>query len=193
MVYIKGLIGTLLMSGILYAGWMYYSEKNNTEKMPERYNIIEELETKGASNFVLPNMDGTEFKMEQIQDKVIVLNFWATWCEPCVREYPSMVKLADHFKGELVFIAVSADEDKKDIDIFLKAFGKPKSNTYMLWDPDRKVANKFGVERLPETFILDKNKKLVRKVIGEEEWYDPRAIGYFQALIEGAPTAGQGE
>ncbi len=184
MVYIKGLIGTLIVAGLLMFGWNYYSSQNDTQKMPERYNIIDRLETQGMIDFTLPRLDGSNFNLESQKGKVVILNFWATWCEPCVREYPSMVKLADNFNGDLIFIAVSADEDKKDIDVFLKAFGKPKAHTFMLWDPKREVADKYGVERLPETFVFHKNGKLIRKVIGEEEWFDPRAVAYFESLIK---------
>jgi thiol-disulfide isomerase/thioredoxin len=183
MVYVKGLIGALALALILFLGWKALDNRLSTQKMPERYDIIDSLEKDGMRKFSLPNMDGSTFDLESVRGKVILLNFWASWCEPCVREYPSMTKLANHFKGDLVFIAISNDEEKENIDKFLGAMGESSPHTIVLWDKDRTVADQYGVERLPETFIFNKEGKLDRKIIGQTEWYEEGALSYIDALI----------
>src|SRR5690606_8770008 len=156
MVYLKGGLGALVLALILFYGWKRLDDRLSTQKMPERYDIIDTLEKEGMPNFSLPKMDGTTFELDSVRGKVILLNFWASWCEPCVREYPSMTKLADHFNGDLVFIAISNDEDKENIEKFLGAMGESSPHTLILWDKERKVADQYGVQRLPETFIFNK-------------------------------------
>ncbi len=190
MIYIKGALGTMVVAGILWAGWTYYSSRLNTQKMPEHYELITELETKGYPEFEGIYLDGSPFHSDQLKDKVVILNFWASWCEPCVKEYPSMKKLVAELDGDVILVAVTNDEIQEDVTNFLKAFGDVSGrgdvseNVEILWDPERKIANQFGVVRLPESFIFNKQGRLERKIIGYEEWYGPQAVAYFRALAE---------
>lgn len=162
-------------------------DKLSTQKKPERYDIIDVLEKEGMADFELPRLDGSTFHLDEVKGKVVMMNFWASWCEPCIKEYPSMTRLTNRFEGDLVFLAISNDEDKDEIEKFLGAMGEASPHTIVLWDPDRKVADLYGVERLPETFIFRRDQKLDRKVIGQLEWYQEGAVGYMEHLIGLSP------
>lgn len=157
-----------------------------TDRFPRgpRYSILNELESNGIPDLQAARLDGSPFSLRSISDKVLIINFWASWCDPCVAEYPSMLKLVEHFKGEVVLMAISADQEKKDIDGFLKAFGGLKPNVEILWDPAMSIAKKFGTSRLPESFIFYRNGKLARKVVGLENWFSPDSIEFFDGILK---------
>jgi peroxiredoxin len=93
-----------------------------------------------------------------------------------------MIKLVDEMKGDVVVLAVSSDDDQKEITPFLKAFALPKPNFDVVWDADKKVLDLFGVTKVPESFVVGKDGKLIRKVLGIENWASGGAIDYFRML-----------
>ena len=183
-VYIKGAVGSLL----LIAGALYWFSRNEhrlpVHQAPEHYALINRMEREGVTPFQLPRVDGTPFDLKSVQGKVVILNFWASWCNPCVQEFPSLIQLVERFKGEIVLVAVSTDENKADMEAFLKAFGLPKPGIEILWDKDRAIANSYGVGKIPESFLIGRDMKLIRKVIGIDNWFTPDAVEFFADLIE---------
>jgi thiol-disulfide isomerase/thioredoxin len=171
---------------LVLAGAIIWGVDNLTDRFPKgpRYTILDTLETEGVPDFEAIRLDGSTFRMSEIKDRVLIINFWASWCDPCVAEFPSMMKLIEHFKGEIVMIAVSADSEKNDILTFLKAFGGQRDHVEILWDPTMEVGKKFGTVRLPESFIFYSNGKLARKVVGLENWFSPDSIDFFNTVIK---------
>lgn len=117
------------------------------------------------------------------KDKIVILNFWASWCEPCAEEFPSMVKLLKEFPQELVILAVSNDSAKGDIETFSKAFGLlGVEGMHLLWDKDLKAARAFEVGKLPESYVFGRDGKLLRKIVGTRDWANEDARSYFKVL-----------
>ncbi len=88
------------------------------------------------------------------------------------------------FNGKVKLIAISLDEDKADLDNFLKIYGLGKAELIThLWDPTKSSVASFGTNKLPETFIFNKNRQLIRKVPGEEDWASERVINYLNKKI----------
>jgi len=109
------------------------------------------------TGFTLTSLDGKTYSLDALRGKVVLLNFWATWCPPCRREMPDMEKLYQRFarKG-LVVLAVS-DEKRETVEGFLK----DKNYTFpVLLAPDRQVNTAFGVEGIPQSFLFDRQGKL---------------------------------
>jgi len=184
-VYLKGAIGAAV---ILSAVFLWYRANVNglvVNRPPAGYELISSMEKTGVPDFELEKMDGTPFKLSQHEGKITIINFWASWCNPCVEEFPSMIKLIDHFGDRLQIVAVSTDDDKKDIAVFLKAFGLPRPGFEVVWDKKKEAMKKFGIEKVPESFLIAKDGKLIRKVLGIENWSNENALGYFQDLLEG--------
>ena len=189
--YLKGgLIAALLIMALI-AGWVIYSPRLSVYRNPEQFDLISRMEKEGPPDFELPLIDGdgARFRLSSLRGAsgsnglVTVVNFWASWCNPCVEEFPSFKSLVDSFKGKVALVAVSADEDPNDIRAFLRAFGSAHPNIYVVWDKGRKVADSWGVGKIPESFVLSKYGKLVRKVIGIENWSTSGALGYFEDLV----------
>lgn len=135
--------------------------------------------------FTANTIDNIKFELSAHPGKVIIVNFWASWCGPCIEEIPSLIQLAEHFKDRIEILAVSNDEKIEDIQIFLKAFSKLKASSIkIIWDGDRKIADLFNVQRLPESFIVRADGKLEKKIIGSITWYTPQSLEYIESVIK---------
>jgi thiol-disulfide isomerase/thioredoxin len=182
--YVKGLIVVaLVVTGI---GFWYSQNKERLtfQTTPKQYSLLDKMEKEGVPPFELPRTDGEKFSLAEVQGKIVIVNFWASWCNPCVQEFPSFIELINRFKGDIVLVAVSTDEVRDDMNVFLKAFGLPKPNIYMLWDKDRAIADRYGVGKIPESFLIGRDGKLLRKVAGIDNWATPEAIAFFEDLLK---------
>ena len=118
-----------------------------------------------------------------IKGKPTVVSFWATWCEPCVEEFPSFVKLLDTYPEEVVLVAISHDYSPQEVKDFVSAFKGYRKNMILTMDEGKALSQSFGVDRLPEGFIFDKQGKLRKKIIGIQDWATPNALAFFKSLI----------
>ena len=185
--YWKGILVTAAAAGLLYAGWLQYSEFLTSGMRPtEGTVVLNKIEAEGAPELTAVDLEGRAVSLKQFSDKVVILNFWASWCDPCVQEFPSMVKLVDFFKGGVVLIAVSADKNRADVEDFLRPYkGKLPKDIYIVLDTEKKIPIQFGTEVLPESFIFGKSTKLLRKVAGSENWFAPGAVQLFNEIVNG--------
>ena len=124
--------------------------------------------------------DGTKtVQLSQLRGKPVLLNFWATWCPPCVQEVPDLVRLQQQMGDRVTILAVSMDED----DAAYKAFtSKHMPGVLTVRDGDHKSSAMYGTYAYPETFLIDKDGKIQRKFIGAVEWTSPEMIEYFKKL-----------
>lgn len=181
---ILGLIFTLALSvgvGVLY----WQSRPWQSQSMPESYRVLDDLENKGIyenSDIQMENLAGEKLNLHSFKGKIVILSFWATWCEPCVEEFPSFIKLLDQFPEKVVVIAISHDLEKKDVQEFVDAFKGTRKNLILTMDPDKKISNAFRVDRLPEGFVFNSEGKLIKKIIGIQDWASPSALEYFQSI-----------
>lgn len=183
--WMNGIASVVLVSGVLFYGWHNYRESLTKGMMPsEGIQKLNEFEKSGVPTFVSQDIYGAKIDLEDFKGRVVILSFWASWCEPCIQEFPSMLKLVDEFKGQVVMLAISADHDKQDILSFLKPFGSLSSSVHIIWDKEKELADKYGTEALPETYILSKDLKVVRKVVGSEDWYSAGAVQLFKELTQ---------
>lgn len=127
--------------------------------------------------------DGTPLKLSALKGKVVLLNFWATWCPPCREEMPSMMKLNIAMSGKpFQMVAVSIDEGgKQDIESFFKQSGY-NIPTYL--DPDGSASKLYGITGVPESFIIDKQGVVAKKVIGGLAWDSPEVLSFLEGLMK---------
>ena len=133
-----------------------------------------------AIPFTLPNLQGQAQGLPE--GKVVILNFWATWCPPCRKEVPSMVELYNKLKDKgLDIVAVSVDRNPEDLMQFV---AEQRMNFTVLNDIDSMVAHKYSVFRYPESFIIDRNGVIRQHLQGAVEWMDPEFAGYIEKLLQ---------
>lgn len=118
--------------------------------------------SRGKADFALKDLEGKEWTLSRLKGKVVLVNFWATWCPPCRREMPDMEKIHGRFKDRgLVILAISDEEDAK-----VRPFIKERGYTFpVLLDPGRKVNEAFQIGGIPNSFIFDRSGKLVAQAI----------------------------
>jgi len=129
----------------------------------------------------LRDLSGKEHRLADYRGKVIVLNFWATWCEPCREEMPSMQRLQDKLAGKpFAILAVDFGEGVPRINDFLK---KVPVRLRVLLDRDISVANAWRVKVLPTTFVLDPGQRIRYSVVGDLEWDSPAVESAIRKLL----------
>ena len=183
---LKGFISIIFL--VLCLGLFYFSNQRwgIESNVPKDVKVLNDIESKGVPNFELEDLDGNLVKLTDFKGRLVIINFWASWCQPCVDEFPTLLKLIKHFKGEVVLVAISADYTREDMTNFLRAFDVKSPFIKILWDKEKKIATSYGTEILPETYILDSQMKLIRKIVGVDKWYNEEAIGFFEELVDKA-------
>ena len=136
-----------------------------------------------APDFSFPGLDGKKVRLSDFKGKVVLVNIWATWCPPCVDEMPSMEKLYRKFKEQkFEILAVSIDESgRKAVAPFMK---KNRLTFPALIDSDGTIKSVYRIAAIPESFIIDKQGVLVKKIVGPLDWADPQVFRFFGDLIE---------
>jgi thiol-disulfide isomerase/thioredoxin len=140
-----------------------------------------------APGFRLPSLAGGEVDLASRRGKVVLLNFWATWCPPCVAEMPSLERLHQALGPEgLSVVTVSTDEDAAELRRFVAAHSLTLP---VLEDPGgRLAAGEYRTTGYPETFVLDRDGRLLQHVVGPAEWDSAEKLAYFRGLLEGVPA-----
>jgi cytochrome c biogenesis protein CcmG/thiol:disulfide interchange protein DsbE len=132
-----------------------------------------------APAFTVQDSDKT-ITLNQFRGQVVVLNFWATWCAPCVEEVPSLVEMQRRLKSKgVTVVAVSIDVDEGAYRQFVKEHGV---NLLTVRDPDQKTSGLYGTVKYPETYVIDRNGVMQRKFIGAVDWTLPEITDFLSKL-----------
>ena len=132
-----------------------------------------------APDFTVKDAERT-VKLSDYRGQVVVLNFWASWCPPCIQETPSLVQMQARLKDKgVVVLAVSEDADETAYHRFLQRFN---SNLVTVRDPSAKTKGLYGTVLLPETFIIDRKGVVRRKFISAVDWNSPEITDFLTKL-----------
>ncbi len=137
-----------------------------------------------APAFTLEDTKGNKVTLSALRGKVVMVNFWATWCPPCKEEMPSMERLNKIMSGEdFVMLAINADDNGREVvpDFIEK---NPHDFT-VLYDDQGAVKQSYGVYKMPESFIINKDGIIVEKVVGAIDWSSPKTVAYLKSLAKG--------
>lgn len=134
-----------------------------------------------APDFNQPDQSGQKHTLADYQDKVLVVNFWATWCPPCIREMPSLDRLQQQLKDQgLEVIGVNMGETPERIATFTDRI---KVGFPLLYDEDMTMTMNWEVQHLPTTFIVNRAGEIIYAVVGDKPWDDPAIAEQIQALL----------
>jgi peroxiredoxin len=153
-----------------------------TDEKPVSPSEIDKLGGNKAPDFTLNNLKGEKISLSSFNGKVVILNFWATWCPSCIAEMPSLNELYREMKSDgLEIIAVSTDRSPE----VAKKYVRKKGFDYtIVVDEDRKAARLFKVFSLPTTFLIDRNGVITEKFYGEYDWTDKEIKEKISRLLQ---------
>lgn len=133
-----------------------------------------------APAFTLPDLDGKPHALADYRGKVVVLNFWATWCPPCRYEMPAMQRAWEKVRDDgIVFVGVDVGEDADTVFTFLADY---PVDFPLLLDQDAKVIEQYPVTGLPTTYVIDPQGRITHRAVGSREWDDAGLLDSLRAL-----------
>lgn len=147
-----------------------------------------------APPFQATTLDGQPVSLADFEDRVVLLNIWATWCAPCRVEMPSMERLYRQIGGDgFEVVAVSVDAPLGQLDAFgyrggdVRAFADSLSLTFpLLHDPEGEIQRIYQSTGVPWSFIIGRDGVIYRRMVGPTEWDQPEYLDFFRRLMEGA-------
>ncbi len=171
-----GFLALLLAAALFHAGFVQQTKAAPAMK-PLRVSIP-------ASDFALKDMKGKSVRLSDFRGKVVLLNFWATWCLPCRREMPSLERLYQSYRSRgLVVVAVSIDRASS---AKVRAFAEEMDLSFpVLHDPDDLTSPRYGVIGIPYSFLISPAGRIVYRVAGEYAWDDRPAKAAVEYMLQG--------
>jgi thiol-disulfide isomerase/thioredoxin len=173
------LLSLALASGIAAAG----NEAGNSER-PRLGEFILSSPPMPAPTISLVDLAGNTVSLSEFAGKLVLINLWATWCEPCLREMPSLERMQSRLVDKITVIAVSEDRGgSKAVEPFVEKLGLKSVKIYL--DPKSAVGRAFKVEGLPTSLLIDREGKVLGRVEGAAEWDSPKLLGVLKSFLEG--------
>ncbi len=130
-----------------------------------------------APDFIVAD-ETTSIHLSDYRGKIVLLNFWATWCPPCIQEMPGLVEL-HHDRPDLAILAVSIDQDP---DAYSRFLVRRHVDLITVRDPGQTAAKLYHTEGWPETYIIDRQGFIRRKIVGDPDWSNPEIRAYLKSL-----------
>ena len=166
--------GTLALALLLVAGalWVVFGAERPAAPVGEGHP---------APDFTLRQLDGGELALSSLRGRVVLLNFWATWCKPCEEEMPAMERLHAKLGGpDFELVAVSVDEGDDEVRAFRDRLGL---GFPILRDPDKQAADAYQTFRFPESWLIGRDGNVVARYIGPRDWDGPTYTERIRKLI----------
>jgi cytochrome c biogenesis protein CcmG, thiol:disulfide interchange protein DsbE len=134
-----------------------------------------------APEFAVTTDRGARLTPKGFGGRVLVLNFWASWCAPCIQETPSLNAFQSSLRQSgVVVLGVSIDKDERAYRTFLQHF---QITFETARDPDQKISSKYGTFKIPESYIIDRNGRVAAKIISDRDWMEPEVIRFVKSLL----------
>ena len=170
---------TLLLFLILLSGLSIWYVSKGYHPSPKEGTL--------SPSFSLNDLSGRTYSLANYRGKVLLINFWATWCNPCVSEMASLDKLYQKLKDKnFELLAISVDEGGWDE---IKKFLQKHPVTFpILLDSDYKVADQYGTYRVPESYLIDSQGKIIDKILGAQEWDSPEMLSKIEKALSEIPS-----
>ncbi|WP_426417175.1 TlpA family protein disulfide reductase [Aestuariirhabdus sp. LZHN29] len=130
----------------------------------------------------LNRLDGSTLMVDELYGKPLIINIWATWCEPCREEMPALQRLKDKMGDRVQVIGISVDQDTNLIQEFNRRYGLDFAP---YWDPDGRLAERLGVTLYPSTLMVSAEGVWLDLMVGDREWDSDEMVDYINELYDG--------
>ena len=183
----KNFYRNIILAGFLFA--VILPQQINAQVSEELTRLFRQARIQTVNqrmephDFTLQLLGGGNTTLSSLRGKVVVLNFWATWCPPCRVEMPSMETLYQRYKDQgLEMLAVNLRENRNVVQQFIQRYGY----TFPIpLDLDGMVSSRYGIEAIPTTFIIDRDGVIIGRVVGSIYWDTPQVFAAFDLLLSG--------
>lgn len=156
--------------------------KEKSPAKPAAVAAAKAVEGSAAPDFTVKDLDGKDVTLSSLKGSVVLVNFWATWCPPCKEEIPSMIKLNKAMTGKAFrMLAISIDDGGKNA---VTDFFKGSRDLPCYLDADTRISQLYGTTGVPETFIVDKQGIIQKKIVGGMDWSAPDVVAYMDELLK---------
>ncbi|PIP15397.1 MAG: hypothetical protein COX46_06010 [bacterium (Candidatus Ratteibacteria) CG23_combo_of_CG06-09_8_20_14_all_48_7] len=158
----KGRLWTLVLSVLLLSGGLLFAQQSKGGSPTIK---VGGLLDKTAPGFTATLLDGKTISLNSLKGKVIILNFWATWCPPCRKEIPEFIKFYQRYTSQgIELLGISVDDDESSLRQFVQA---SKINYPVAWDRSGRVSSLYGgIRSIPTTFVIDRKGVIRKKFVG---------------------------
>jgi cytochrome c biogenesis protein CcmG/thiol:disulfide interchange protein DsbE len=171
----------LLVLATIVAGAIFFALRSRQPAPPQV--------GEAAPDFTLPTLTGQSISLRDYRRSVVVVNFWATWCPPCVEEMPSLNEFAERGRGlGVTVIGVSVDQDRAALEQFV---AHARLSFPIARDPEQAVAARYGTFKFPESYVIDSEGRIARRIIGALDWRDPEIISFLSRLARSSDRPAQ--
>ncbi|UCD79215.1 MAG: TlpA family protein disulfide reductase [Desulfobacterales bacterium] len=157
-------------------------EGGELERLFDNLDVVRVRDNQTPIEIRLPDVNGMSVDLADYRGKIVFLNFWATWCPPCVAEMPSMEKLHQKFRNkDFAMVSISLQDNPAQVKDF---FNKNKLTFTALLDSTGEIGAGFGLREIPTTLILDKAGRAIGIVMGPRQWESRKSIKLFEHLTD---------
>jgi thiol-disulfide isomerase/thioredoxin len=133
------------------------------------------------------DLTGNTVSLSEFTGRMVLVNLWATWCEPCLREMPSLERMQSRLGDQITVLAVSEDRGgSKTVEPFIDKLGLKSIKTYL--DPKSAAERAFKVQGLPTSFLIDRKGRILGRVEGAAEWDSPELLEVLKSFLSGDET-----
>ena len=158
------------------------SGSNNLDRLMADIGVSTHPFSNDPLEVKLVSTAGSYVGLEDFRGKIVLLNFWTTWCPTCIMEMPSMEKLHRRLLGKnFAMVTINIKESATQVKNF---FEKHKLTFTALLDTTGEVSTEFGIRAIPTTFILDKSGQIVGRIVGPREWDSRKSVALFENLAD---------
>lgn len=191
------LLTALMLAGLVWSD-RFQGDDTTSKNVPMTTLTLlaqgnNQVEPKPAPPFTLQDLEGNEVSLEDYRGKVVVLDFWATWCAPCIKSFPAMQMVIDRYKEDpdVAFFFINTWEQREDPAEFVRQFMEKRGFDFSVLidkkDPVSKrnpVVESYGVSGIPATFVIDSNGNIKYKLSGFQGGDDLAKVQELSKLIE---------
>ena len=137
-----------------------------------------------APTISLVDLAGNTVSLSEFAGRFVLINLWATWCEPCLREMPSLERMQSRFGDKITVLAISEDRGgSKTVEPFINKLGLKSFKTYL--DPKSDAGRAFKVVGLPTSFLIDREGRVLGRIEGAAEWDSPKLLEVLKSVLGG--------
>jgi peroxiredoxin len=187
---VVALIGFVLVGGLLVFGFAQALIPAAEAQLGAACRPLGPVEIgEPAPELNLQDLDGNPVALSDYRGKYLVVNFWATWCEPCTREWPDLAILGERLseRDDVVVLAISVDKQLADIPPYMARMGLSDTVVTVLHDPSGVAHETFGSEKIPDTYFVNREGEIEALFVNIRQWGRAKAFRCVEASVGSAP------